>query len=336
MSPNYGVSAENTFRPLTELSNFSNTLRAAVLVFPVSVLWFAAAPGNSQVSSHAASPTQIKETCDGKLPPQKSHLAQTTASDGQQGGSDAGKEHLKLSTKAVAQEPAEPQGQFCSRERSDQNTQRPLATSPSPEQSAQPVPPEAPSPIAAMTGGGLTIRADGQDFVSVMDAIRSVTGIAIEMPPGSAPEPVFMNVGPVSTRDALLALLEGTKYNYMIVSSEHDAQLVKRVILSEQRSLPAAPLVASTREEPVAQQPELYGGQGVQVDADAQNTEPAAPMPPPPTSPAAIPSSVPTGINIQQLAAQSNKTTGQILDQLQKQQLQVLDDQLAAQQQAPQ
>jgi hypothetical protein len=45
---------------------------------------------------------------------------------------------------------------------------------------------------------------------------------------------------------------------------------------------------------------------------------------------------VPNGVNIQQLAAQSGKSTGQILDELQKHQLQVLDDQAAAQSQAPQ
>jgi hypothetical protein len=177
-----------------------------------------------------------------------------------------------------------------------------------------------------MSGGGLTIRANGQDLASVLDAIRSVTGITVEVPAASAPEPVFLNLGPLSTRDALMALFDGTKYNYAIMGSN----VVTRVILSERRSPAAASLVASALSVSPGPQPELYGGQGVQPDAEAQNAEPAMPLPPP-TPPAVAPSSVPTGINIQQLAAQSNKTPGQVLDELQKRQLQVLDDQLAAQ-----
>jgi len=336
MSQSCRASSERTFRLLTEFSIFFKELRVAAPALAAGALLLIAIPGHAQVSSRAANPAQIKETCDGKLPAQKSHLLATTGADDQQAGADAAGDHLKLSTKATPPDSAEPQGQFCSREHADPSGRRPLTTTPAPEQSSQPVQPTAPSPIAAITGSGLTIRANGQDFVSVIEAIRSVTGITVDMPPGGPSEPVFMNLGPVSTKDALLALLEGTKYNYMIVSSERDSQLVKRVILSPQSSAPAAPLIASAREAPEAPQPELYGGQGVQADAEAQNTEPVAPAPPPPILPASVPSSVPTGINIQQLAAQSNKTPGQILDQLQKQQLQVLDDQVAAQQQAPQ
>jgi hypothetical protein len=39
---------------------------------------------------------------------------------------------------------------------------------------------------------------------------------------------------------------------------------------------------------------------------------------------------VPAGVNIQQLAAQENKSPGQVLDELQKRQLEVLDQQAAA------
>jgi len=216
--------------------------------------------------------------------------------------------------------------QSSNRERPDQSTKRPSVGSPEAQGAVQSNQPSAPPPIAEVTAGQLTIRANGQDFATVLDAVRSATGITIEMPAENQSEPVFMTMGPVSTRDALVALLEGTKYNYVIVGSQENAQLVKRVILSERTSQASMPLVASAREASGAPQPELYGGQGVHEEAEAQNSEPPAP-PPPPTPPAVAPSSVPTGINIQQLAAQSNKTPGQILDELQKRQMQVLDDQ---------
>ena len=112
-------------------------------------------------------------------------------------------------------------------------------------------------------------------------------------------------------------------------------QLVTRLVLSEQNNKPATPLVTSAQAQAVTSQPELYGGQGVEVaDTDPQASQP--PPGPPPIQPAATPSSVPTGINLQQLAAQSGKTTNQILDELQKRQLQQLDDQSATQAQPPQ
>lgn len=195
--------------------------------------------------------------------------------------------------------------------------------------------PPATPPIAELTGGKLIIRANGQDLLTVLDAVRKVTGITIEMPASQAPDPVFMNVGPLPSQDVLVALLEGTKYNYVIVGSEKDPRLVTRLVLSQQSGTSAAPLIASTHNESAPPQPELYGGQGVEAaDMDAQTPQP--PPGPPPIQPTAIPSSVPTGVNIQQLAAQSGKTAGQILDELQKRQLQQLDDQSATPVPAPQ
>jgi hypothetical protein len=185
-----------------------------------------------------------------------------------------------------------------------------------------------------VTDGKLIVRANGQDLSAVLDAVRSVTGITIEMPVSPTPDPVFMNVGPLSSYDVLKALLEGTKYNYVIVGSEKDSQLVTRLVLSEQSSRPATSQIASTRDEPAASQPELYGGQGAEASAETQASQP--PSGPSPIPPSAIPSSVPTGVNIQQLAAQSGKTPGQILDDLQKRQMQQLDDQAAAQTPPPQ
>jgi hypothetical protein len=319
---------------LTCLSNFSKTLHRAAPILAICVLWFTIDSSHGQTSANAAGSSQSSKSCDGQMPPQKSsqqamNKATSTDSDSAQSGSDAATEHLKLSMKGASEAP-DPQGQFCSRERPDQSTKRPPVASPEAQGAVQSNQPGAPPPVAEVTAGELTIRANGQDFATVLDAVRSATGITIEMPAVNQPEPVFMTMGPVSTRDALVALLEGTKYNYVIVGSQENAQLVKRVILSERTSQVSMPLVASAGEASSAPQPELYGGQGVHEDAEAQNAEPPAPAPPP-TPPAVAPSSVPTGVNIQQLAAQSNKTPGQILDELQKRQMQVLDDQNAQQ-----
>jgi hypothetical protein len=286
---------------------------------------------HGQKVSSPSGPAATSKSCDGQLPPQtSSHQGPADPQSATEGGSD----RLKLSTRA-AQESSDAQGQFCKRERPGQNTLRPSETSDqsgTASDSAQPA--EAP-PIAQLTDGKLTIRANGQDFASVLESVRSATGFTVEMPSGVDSEPVFLSMGPASVTDSLITLMEGTKYNYIIVGSEKDPRLVKRLILSERTSASAATLVASTQGAPGTPQPSLYGGQGVQADTEAEASEPPPP-PPPPTQPSIIPPSVPTGVNIQQLAAQSNKTPGQILDELQKHQQQVLDDQASQSQSAPQ
>lgn len=193
--------------------------------------------------------------------------------------------------------------------------------------------PEAPPPIAQVTDGKLSIHANGQPFGSVLDAVRSATGIAVEMPDRDS-EPVFMNLGPVPMKDALMALVEGTRYNYMIVGSPTDAQRVTRLVLSARSGGDTGTTVAGSGAGPAVPQVTLYGGQGVRVDPDAEGPEPADSNVQ--TPPNVIPSSVPTGVNIQQLAAQEGKSPGQILDELQKRQEQMLDQQAAQAQSQPQ
>lgn len=308
----------------------------------VCAIPFLAASGSGQVTPKTPAVNANSKDCEGQAPSrgQKSVSgitgeADLTTSTEPQSGSETVKDNLRLSTKTESDGKTELQGQFCKRDRSDQTAPPPPAISPMAAAQSTPTPSVVPQAVAVVTGQGLTIRANGQEFASVLDAIRTVTGITVDMPAQNSGEPVFMTLGPVSTKDALVALLEGTRYNYVIVGSDRDPRVVTRVILSERSSSQPASLVASAQGEPVAPQPELYANQGGREDAEVQSAEPPPPIQPP-NPPAVIPSSVPTGVNIQQLAAQSGKTTGQILDELQKHQLQVLDDQAAAQSQAPQ
>ena len=327
---------------LTNLSRPSKRLQKTALFLALCSVGSIPGSGYGQTSSNGTATGQAAKICDGTIRPSKSALQVSQAGEveGKVAGAGSvepgsGSKHLRLSTKAGEQEVPAPQGLFCNRDSSDSDLQSLTPTASHPQ---EPVPanrPPATPPIAELTNGKLTIRANGQDLFSVLDAVRSVTGITVDMPVSQSPDPVFMNAGPLSTQDVLMALLEGTKYNYVIVGSEKDSQLVTRLVLSEQNNKPATPLVTSAQAQAVTSQPELYGGQGVEVaDTDPQASQP--PPGPPPIQPAATPSSVPTGINLQQLAAQSGKTTNQILDELQKRQLQQLDDQSATQAQPPQ
>jgi len=293
----------------------------------ILVIGFTFAPVSVHGQESPRSTEASAKSCEGKLPPQVS-----SHQDSQSTG-EKGTDHLKLSTTGAPEEP-DPQGQFCKRDHSTQNALRPSIAPGRSDTTSEPPQSAATPPIAKLTDGKLTIRANGQAFDSVLESVRAAGGFAVEMPAGGDSEPVFLNVGPAPVTDALVDLMAGSKYNYIIVGSERDPRLVKRLILSEQTSPPST--AAPTQTALVAPQPALYGGQGAQPDAESDASE-ASTVQTVPIQPASIPSSVPTGINIQQLAAQSNKTPGQILDELQKRQQQVLDDQAASQSQsAPQ
>jgi len=313
-------------KPLT----FSQLVRHKLPVLAICCISTTAVSIHGQKVSSPASSATTSKSCDGNLPSQaSSHQAPADP----QSGTDGGSNRLKLSTK-TGEESSDPQGQFCKRERPGQNTLRPSVTGDHSDATPEPAQPAAAPPIAKLTDGKLTIRANGQDFASVLESVRSAAGLTVDMPSTVDSEPVFLNMGPVSVTDALVALMDGSSYNYIIVGSERDPRVVKRLILTERTSAPPSTLIASTQAGS-APQASLYGGQGAQADTDADTSEP--PPPPVPTQPSVIPSSVPTGINIQKLAAESNKTPGQILDELQKRQQQVLDDQAASQSQsAPQ
>jgi len=313
------------------LLTFSQFLRNKVPILALCTASVAAVSTHGQKVSSPTSTATTSKSCEGTFPSQTaSHQGPADPQSAMEGGTD----RLKLSTNA-GQESSDPQGQFCKREHPGQNSLRPSATADHSDATSEPTESVAGPPIAQLTDGKLTIRANGQDFASVLESVRSATGLVVDMPSSVDSEPVFLNMGPATITDALVALMDGSKYNYIIVGSEKDPRLVKRLILSERTNISPSTLVASTQAGPPAAQATLYGGQGAQPDAEAEAAEP-----PPvavPTQPAAIPSSVPTGINIQQLAAQSNKTPGQILDELQKRQQQVLDDQATSQSQsAPQ
>ena len=297
---------------------------------PVLAICFtAAAPGlahGQDISNSPNSPTNSR-ICAGNQPPQTSSLQ---ASADSRSATEDGPNRLKLSTQAD-QGASEPQGQFCRREHPGQDSLRPSVNSDQPDSASRPTQPASAAPIAKVADGKITIKANGQDLASVLESVRSATGFTVELPSTIESVSVFLNSGPTSVTEALVALLRGTNYNYIIVGSEQDPQTVKRLILTDRTSGSPATLVASTQTLPGASQPALYGG--VQAENDAEASEPPPP-PPPPIQPKAMPSSIPTGINVQKLAAESGKTPGQILDELQKRQQQVLDDQAASQSQS--
>jgi hypothetical protein len=133
--------------------------------------------------------------------------------------------------------------------------------------------PAPPKPLTVTFQGGLlSINSNKANLSEVLFAIHEQTGAEIAIPAGAEQEQVVAELGPAPAPEVLAHLLNGSKFNFLILSSASDPHALDRVILSSRPEGPMPP----PRPQPrvVAEEDE---------DADAQ------PKPAPPSRPVAQP-----------------------------------------------
>lgn len=197
-----------------------------------------------------------------------------------------------------------------------------------PEKAVRALPATAPSvPIAQFANGLLTIRTQGMPLNTILQAVRTQTGIAIDLPPGGGNDRVFGTIGPAPMREALVNLFEGSSFNYVMQGTSSDPNFVKSVLLVPRTGGPASAQV-SQAPQTGPRGPSLYGtGFGEVTEEEAETTQPPVALP---ASQPAIPAS--TMADLQRQAAEMqqanpNMTRGQILGELQKHHGDLLDQQ---------
>jgi hypothetical protein len=75
----------------------------------------------------------------------------------------------------------------------------------------------------------LTIVAPNSTLGDILRAVRKQTGAEIEVP--SAPERVVTHLGPGPARDVMAELLNGSRFNYVLLGSPSNDALLTRVVL---------------------------------------------------------------------------------------------------------
>jgi len=145
----------------------------------------------------------------------------------------------------------------------------PLAPAPPPTlaQSA-PTPPQV-----TYNNGQLTIVAQNATLSQVLRSVQSLTGASVEMPASASNERVVGQIGPGHPRDVLSSLLNGSKFNYIILGVTGDPGAVQKVILTTPKP---ASTVNLAQNAPV-QQPE--------EPQEEENYGEPEPGPQPPTGP---------------------------------------------------
>lgn len=84
-------------------------------------------------------------------------------------------------------------------------------------------------PQVSYQNNQLTIVAPNSTLADILRAVRKQTGAEIEIP--AAPERVVTHLGPGPARDIVAELLNGSRFNYVLLGSPSDESALTRVVL---------------------------------------------------------------------------------------------------------
>lgn len=195
----------------------------------------------------------------------------------------------------------------------------PYVAAPKPQVTRAPASPLASArPAAAplrvvFRDGLLAVHAHGANLADVLNAIQRKTGATFEFPNSAAQEPVAVDLGPASPHDVLAQLLNGSRFDYIVLGRPDDPNEISTVMLQEKSG-------AGGAAQPVASYPAAaYQPPEVQEQDEVPTEIPADDQPPPPATNA--------------VEDQNPKTPEQMLEELK--QLQAQQAQQQQQQQQP-
>ena len=104
------------------------------------------------------------------------------------------------------------------------------------------------APTVSYQNGQLTIVAANSTLGDILRAVKKQTGAEIEIP--AAGDRVVTHLGPGPARDVMAELLNGSRFNYVILGSPEDANVLTHIVL-----VPKSPDVPNVNNA-IAQQPQ--------------------------------------------------------------------------------
>jgi hypothetical protein len=129
-----------------------------------------------------------------------------------------------------------------------------------------PVPPPVKPPLeVSFQSGLLSISSNKASLSEILSAVHERTGAEIAIPAGAEQEKVMAELGPAPAPEVLAHLLNGTQFNFLILSSPTNPGGLDRVILTAR---PNGPVPAP-----------LPQAQSLTNDEDGADVQPAAPPP---------------------------------------------------------
>jgi hypothetical protein len=125
--------------------------------------------------------------------------------------------------------------------------------------------------------GLLGIRANKATLSEVLFAVQQRTGAEVSIAAGAEQEKVVADIDPGPAPEVLARLLNGSKFNFLILSAPNDSRQLDRVVLSVR---PEAGYAAPLAPVPSAPQNEAANGDASgDAAADTANAQPVNPAP---------------------------------------------------------
>jgi len=199
----------------------------------------------------------------------------------------------------------------------------------------QPVVPPRPeqmmpvAPQVTYQNGLLSIQAQNSTLSSILSAVRASTGARVEMTADTANDRAAAQLGPGNPRDVLASLLQGSRFDYIVIGSPTDPDELSQIILTPHAGRGGgAPGNEGANQQPGgsrqlvmpaitagAERPEING------DEDETAAEPQPAFQPPPPQPAPLnPGLSPGDETGQPQKPNPVKTPEQLLQELQRMQ----------------
>lgn len=179
------------------------------------------------------------------------------------------------------------------------------------------------APQVSFQNNQLTINAPNSTLADILRAVRKQTGAEIEVPP--APERVVTRLGPGPARAIVAELLNGSRFNYVLLGSPSDDSVLTRVVLVPKSGVEAITPMGAPGAQPGVAQAGTVPGQAENppdmnsdsADDNSANEDNAV------ETPAAEPDQTPPATGDQNTV----KTPQQMLQEMQQRQMQLQQQQ---------
>lgn len=143
-------------------------------------------------------------------------------------------------------------------------------------------PPAAPQ--VTYRNGQLSINSTNATLSQVLRSVQTQTGASIDIPPGAGSERVVATLGPGAPKDVLASLLNGSKFNYVLLGEPKNPGAIQKVILLAKSSAggdsavtTAQNNVRSTPPPPQGVEPPEDEYQQPEPEVENQNLTPGQP-----------------------------------------------------------
>ena len=189
----------------------------------------------------------------------------------------------------------------------------------------QQIPLDAIAPVPPQVNyenGRLTIVAPNSTLGDILRAVKKYTGAEIEIP--TAPERVVTHLGPGPAREVVAELLNGSRFNYVLLGSASDTSALTRVVLVAKTGPDNIPNNPGQPQQPMNQATNMAPPPSQEVAPDSTEQDASAEENPEENA------DQPLAEDVEQPVAPDQpglKTPPQILQEMQQRQLQMQQQQ---------